>query len=197
MNSDPERGRGERPPSSADDRPAGCTADPVEDPTTGRTTDRTTDRTDDAAEVQLPPGWTRVAMPGFEHDVVVGVGGVFLLAVRGRDSERVRLYDRGLWVDGRRTHELADTDRQAAAVSTRLTDECGWHVACEPVIVVLSTDLVVRSRPDDVHVLHAHVLGRWLQHLPSRLTPQHVELVVAAATALGGRVAERREAPAA
>jgi hypothetical protein len=159
---------------------------------------------DDGADLVLPRAWSLVSVPGADHPVVVGPGGVVLLAVRRQSSERVRLYDRGLWVDGRRTHELTTTDHQAGVVSVVLSEACRWAVHCEPVVVVHTTDLVVRSRPDDVHVLHAHVLHRWLEHLPARLSDEEVEQVVDRAAALAtladdaaDRAVGSSEAPAA
>ena len=132
----------------------------------------------DDIEAHLPADWHLVLVGADELPVAVGPGGVFALIVRRPGDEPITVYDRGLFIRNRRSHALTSARTRAAVVSGELFRLLRTQIECSCVVVLPAGNLTVRSRPRDVHILHDHLLARWLSHLPRSLDDGQVLHIV-------------------
>jgi hypothetical protein len=132
----------------------------------------------DETELDLPPGWHLVRVGPQDQSVAIGPGGAYALIIRADDGAPVTLYDRALFVRNRRTNALLSATARADGATRALQELLGEPISCDPVVVVAGDELTVRSRPDDVHVLHDHLLNRWLSHLPRTFDDARVQHIV-------------------
>jgi hypothetical protein len=77
-------------------------------------------------------------------------------------------------VNGQRTEYLRNSRHEATRAARLLSTAAGIEVAVEPVIVVLSAKLTMKSAPDGVHVVAHDRVARWFKRRPTRLSPDTV-----------------------
>ncbi len=94
--------------------------------------------------------------------VVIGPGGVFTLNTKHHPGGRVWVAEQALMVNGQKTHYLRNSRHEAERASRLLSVAVGFHVAVEPIIVIVGADITRKADPDGVHVVPREALRRWL-----------------------------------
>jgi hypothetical protein len=118
--------------------------------------------------------------------VVIGPGGVFVIAAQHDARETICLGGDMLLVDGRRVHHVRDSREDAADVSARLTDAVGFPVPVTALVMIVGDRrFVVPSQPDDSVVRVATPGGglRWMRRHSVEWTEYGVDRIRAAARA--------------
>ncbi len=135
----------------------------------------------------LGDGWTVVhSVPvgtrGSDIDhVVVGAAGVFTINSKNHEGARVWVASRRLLVNGQKTDHLRNSRYEAARTHKLLSDAIGADVPVRSVIAIVGAkDITTREQPDDVAVLSASQLVRWLKRQKPALDPAQVAAVAAA-----------------
>lgn len=133
---------------------------------------------------RLPHGW-HVLHPvpvGQRADdrvhLVVGPGGVFVLDTKFHPSSKIWSNGEALWVNGRRTHELASSRYAATRASAVLAETVGIPVAADSVVVMVGSGLTKAGEPDGVHLVYLELLVRWFKARPAVLSDDTVALIV-------------------
>jgi hypothetical protein len=133
---------------------------------------------------RLPQGW-HVMHPvpvGQRADdrvhLVIGPGGVFTLDTKFHPSSKVWSNGEALWVNGRRTHELASSRYAATRASAVLGEAVGFAVPVESVVVMVGSGLTKAGEPDGVHLVYLELLVRWFKGRPAVLSDDTVALIV-------------------
>ncbi|WP_454151545.1 nuclease-related domain-containing protein [Microbacterium lacticum] len=118
----------------------------------------------------LADDWTVVhAVPigtkGSDTDhVVVGAAGVFTINTKHHEGARVWVASRRLLVNGQKTDHLRNTRFEASRTATLLSSRAGFDVPVRGAIVIVGArEIKVREQPDDVAVVAATQLARWLR----------------------------------
>ncbi len=101
--------------------------------------------------------------------VVIGPGGVFTINTKNHRGKRVSVSSRGVWLSGHRQHYLRNSEHEATRASRLLSDACGFPVMVSGVLVIFAGDLHRKEQPQDVTVLAAGELRRWLKKRPQVL----------------------------
>lgn len=133
---------------------------------------------------RLPDGW-HVLHPvpvGQRADdrvhLVVGPGGVFTLDTQFHPSSKIWSNGEALWVNGRRTHELASSRFAADRAGEVLTRAVGVPVVAESVVVMVGSGLASAGEPDRVHLVYLELLVRWMKAREHVLAPDAVDAIV-------------------
>jgi Nuclease-related domain len=116
-----------------------------------------------------------VGAPGADIDhVVVGPGGIFTLNTKNHRGKRIWISQRTFLVNGQRTDYLCNSRHEATRAARLLSAAAGFEVVVEPVVVVLAAELTIKTPADGIHVVAHTKAARWLNHLPTRLSPDVV-----------------------
>lgn len=118
----------------------------------------------------LDDGWTvlhsiPVGTRGSDIDhVVLGAAGVFTINAKNHQGARVWVGSRRILVNGQKTDHLRNTRYEAARTQELLSAAIGTEVPVRGVIAIVDAkEVTVREQPDDVAVLGAAQLVRWLK----------------------------------
>ncbi|TFD46671.1 NERD domain-containing protein [Cryobacterium sp. TMT1-2-1] len=132
----------------------------------------------------LPPEWTVLhALPigarssAIDH-LVVGPGGVFTISTKHFGSKVIGVGKHGMTVAGRPVPSIRAAEFEAARVTTLVRERMPLVAPVQPVIAVVEPkQLIIHDRPEQVKVVHAGDLRRWLMQLQPVLTePELMEL---------------------
>jgi hypothetical protein len=116
--------------------------------------------------------------------VVIGPGGVFTVSSRNHQGKKVWVSGDILMVNGFRQPAIRDSRYKADRASRLLSNAVGFHVEVQGVVVLVGTiKETIKEQPRDgaVHVSTPRTARRWIQHQPSRLTPDVVDRIYAMA----------------
>jgi len=114
--------------------------------------------------------------------LVVGPGGVFAVFDKYHPRADFRVIGDTVRVDGKDMPYLDELREDADTVSRRLSRACGFHVEVTPVLAVVGTEEVALSpHPEDVGVVTAKRLPKWLGAHPKVIESDLVEVVSDAA----------------
>ena len=126
----------------------------------------------------LPAGWFVVAAGevdlleagGCDADhLVIGPGGAFIIRLYHQPAAKVWVSERCMTINGRTSDQLGDARLEARRAGGRLTEECGFDVTVQSVLVMIGATVQTVSRPAEVHVRAQHDLRDWLCLQPVRL----------------------------
>jgi hypothetical protein len=110
--------------------------------------------------------------------LVVGPGGVFAVFDKYHPRADFRVIGDTVRVDGKDMPYLDELRDDADTVSRRLSRACGFHVEVTPVLAVVGTDeLALSPHPEDVGVVTAKKLPKWLSAHPKVLDGDLAEIV--------------------
>lgn len=132
---------------------------------------------------RLPSAWKvlRAIRLGRRRSVdhlVVGPAGVFAVFDKYHPRADFRVIGDTVRVDGKDLPYLDELRDDADTVSRRLSRACGFHVDVTPVLAVLGTDDVALSpHPEDVGVVKAKRLTKWLAGHPPVLERDLVDII--------------------
>jgi hypothetical protein len=112
--------------------------------------------------------------------IVVGPGGLFVLNTKHHSGKTVFVNDRALWVSGRKTHYISNSESEAASVTRIVRGRLPWAPDVRPVIVVVDTKAVNQKRaPLVVEVQGGRTVARWLRKQKTELTADAVDQLIA------------------
>ena len=134
---------------------------------------------------QLSDDWTVVnsvplgAGDGELDHLVIGPGGVFVLATRNYRGLRVRAGGNILAVDGHKTEEIRAIRYAERRATDVLRQAIGAHVTISPVIVVADcASLTIESKAPAVPVLSIDRIPRWFHNRDRVLSDAAVKRIV-------------------
>lgn len=132
----------------------------------------------------LPPEWTVLhALPlgarncAIDH-LVVGPGGVFTITTKHHSGRVVGVGKKGMTVSGRPVPNMRTAEQEAERVTNLVRQMMPLVAPVQPVIAVVDPkELIIHERPEQVKVIDARDLRRWLMQLQPVLTePELMEL---------------------
>lgn len=107
--------------------------------------------------------------------VVVGPAGVFTINTKFHEDARVWVGSRRLLVSGQKTDHLRNTRYEVARTHKLLSAAIGSEVPVRGAIVIVGAkEIQIREQPEDVAVLGAPQLVRWLRKQKPLLEPARV-----------------------
>ncbi|AXA95226.1 nuclease-related domain-containing protein [Microbacterium sp. PM5] len=116
--------------------------------------------------------------------VVVGAAGVFTINSKFHEGARIWVGSRRLLVSGQKTDHLRNTRYDVARTQKLLEAVIGSSVPVRGAIVIVGAkEITIREQPDDIAVLTAPQLVRWLKKQKPILEPTQLAVVVAAVRA--------------
>ena len=136
---------------------------------------------------KLGDGWhvihsVPVGNKGADIDhVVIGLPGVFTLNTKNHLGGRASVTSKAIYVNGKYQPYLAKSRAEGTWATKSLRVACGIDVVVHPVIVVMATDLRVKSAPEGVSVVGRKRIAQWLLNQPPIFDPPAVEDIYAAA----------------
>jgi hypothetical protein len=116
--------------------------------------------------------------------IVIGPGGVFTVSCRNHQGKKAWVSGDILMVNGFRQPAIRDSRYNAGRASRLLSSAVGLDVEVRGVVVLFGTvKETIKEQPRDgaVHVSTPRAARRWIQHQPSRLTPEEVDRIYAVA----------------
>ncbi|MGO4690636.1 nuclease-related domain-containing protein [Glaciibacter sp. 2TAF33] len=118
---------------------------------------------------RLPPEWTAFhALPigknGSDIDhLVIGPGGIFTINTKHHAGKSVWVAGRTLMVSGQKQSHIRNADYEAGRVTKLLRQRMPQLPSAQPVLAIVNPkSLKIKARPDQVKVLDATALRRWL-----------------------------------
>ena len=133
----------------------------------------------------LPEGWHLVAGVDLgdrrrvvEH-VIVGPGGVFVVAAAEHPTDRIWVRGDGFLVNGQWMPYLRELRREIGRVDRVLSTAVGASVSVSGVVVLVAdvARCAIKRQPDDVHVAAPGTLTAWLATLPRSIDESTVTRV--------------------
>lgn len=116
--------------------------------------------------------------------VVVGAAGVFTINSKFHEGARIWVGSRRILVNGQKKDHLRNTRYEVARTQKLLEAVIGSSVPVRGAIVIVGAkEITIREQPDDVAVLSAPQLVRWLKKQKPSLEPTQLAAVVAAVRA--------------
>jgi hypothetical protein len=135
---------------------------------------------------RLPEGWhvfhdVPIGERGANIDhLVVAPTGVFTLNSKNRRG-RVSVTAHTFRVNGYRSDDLLKATKEAERASRLLGAALGHPVVVHAALVVIADELEIKQQPPDVRVGGPRGIKRWLERLPSVLSPREVIEIAAVA----------------
>ena len=109
--------------------------------------------------------------------VVIGPGGVFTINTKNHRGKRVSVSSRGVWVTGHWQPYIRNSEHEADRASRILSSACGLPVQVTGVVVILAESFRRESSPEDIAILGAGELRRWLKKRSQLLDAETVASV--------------------
>jgi len=106
--------------------------------------------------------------------VVIGPPGVFTLNTKNHLGGRVSVNAKTVYVNGTHQPYIAKSRAEGKRATKLLSAACGHSITARPVIIMAS-DLRIKSSPEDVDVVGRKRISKWLAAQPMRLTRNSVE----------------------
>jgi hypothetical protein len=113
--------------------------------------------------------------------VVIGPAGVFTLNTKNHLGKRVTVYEYAIYVSGTKQPYLSKSRAEGKRSSKILSTACGFEVMVMPVVVIMASELVFKSSPNDVNVVGRRKIADWIGRRPSQLSPDQIESIYAVA----------------
>ncbi len=114
--------------------------------------------------------------------IVIGPAGVVTLNTKHHAGQSVWIAGRTFLVAGQKQPYIRNAEHEAQRAGRRLTAQLGYPVPVTPLVVLVDPKTVtVKEKPEQVVVLPATQLTRWLKRRPPVLTPAQVQDVLAVA----------------
>ncbi|GHD79757.1 nuclease-like protein [Salinibacterium amurskyense] len=139
--------------------------------------------------LQLGPEWAVLhAVPVGKGDsdidhVVIGPAGVFTINTKRHPGKKIWVGERMLMVAGQKTDHLRNSRHEAKRAAKLLTKATGFPVDVHPVLAIVEpASFTFRQRPQDVSVMDARRLPRWLKRRRAVLAPDELAAIIDAAT---------------
>ena len=139
--------------------------------------------------LQLGPEWAVLhAVPVGKGDsdidhVVIGPAGVFTINTKRHPGKKIWVGERMLMVAGQKTDHLRNSRHEAKRAAKLLTKATGFPVDVHPVLAIVEpASFTFRQRPQDVSVMDARRLPRWLKRRRAVLAPDGLATIIDAAT---------------
>ncbi len=124
----------------------------------------------------LPPEWTSFhALPigkeGADIDhIVIGPGGVFTINTKHHAGKRVWVGGRTVMVSGQKQPYIRNSEYEAGRVTKLLRERMPLLPAAQPVLALVNPKtLTIKTKPEQVKVVAATGLRRWLLKRPAVL----------------------------
>lgn len=137
---------------------------------------------------RLGPEWTVLhSVPFGSKDsdidhVVIGPAGVFTVNTKNHSGQNVWVAGTTFLVAGHRTNHIRNTRHEFARAGKLMSAAASTPITARGVIVVVEPrKLTIKEAPDDVTVVTASRLVRWLRKQPTVFTPEQAAWVVDAA----------------
>lgn len=112
--------------------------------------------------------------------VVVGAAGVFTINTKLHEGARIWVGSRRLLVNGQKTDHLRNTRYEIERTRKLLSTAAGIDVPVRGAIVIVGAkEITIREQPEDVAVLAAPQLLRWLKKQKPLLNPAKLTAVTA------------------
>ncbi|WP_256359913.1 nuclease-related domain-containing protein [Cryobacterium shii] len=131
----------------------------------------------------LPPEWTvfhsvvSAAKSNADH-LVIGPGGIFTISTKHHGGTQVRVGKHDMSVDGEKVHYLRAAEFAAERVTELVQARMPLLAPVQPVIAFVNPEqLVIMEKPEQVKVIDAGDLRRWLVNLHPVLTAGEVQEV--------------------
>lgn len=134
---------------------------------------------------RLGPEWTVLhAVPvgtgasDIDH-VVIGPAGVFTINTKRHRGKKIWVGDRMLMVSGQKTDHLRNSRHEAKRAAKLLTKATGISVEVHPVLAIVEpASFTFRQRPQDVSIMDARRLPRWLKRRRAVLAPDELASII-------------------
>lgn len=136
---------------------------------------------------KLGPGWRVIhSVPVGPNDtdidhVVIGPPGVFTLNTKNHLGKRVTVYEYAIYVSGVKQPYLSKSRAEGRRGSRILSSACGFEVVVNPVVVIMSDELVLKGSPKQVNVVGRRKVVDWLDRRPTQLSPGRIESIYSVA----------------
>lgn len=131
---------------------------------------------------RLGPEWQVVhALPvgsaGSDVDhVVVGPGGVFTINTKHHEGQNVWVGSRRMLIAGHASDHLRNSRHEARRVAKMLSQAARRPVSVRPIVAIVAAGRITfKERPEDVAVLRATELVRWLKRQAAALAVDDVD----------------------
>ncbi|MBH0109595.1 NERD domain-containing protein [Salinibacterium sp. NG22] len=138
--------------------------------------------------LQLGPEWAVLhAVPVGKGDsdidhVVIGPAGVFTINTKRHRGKKIWVGERMLMVAGQKTDHLRNSRHEAKRAAKLLTKATGIPVGVHPVLAIVEpASFTFRQRPQDVSIMDARRLPRWLKRRRAVLAPDELARIIDAA----------------
>lgn len=113
---------------------------------------------------------------------LVGPGGAYAISPKPHPSSTVHVSDASIKVDDQQTEYIQLARQSARHASRQLSEECGFEVPVDPVIVFVDAEqLVIEGNPDGLAVATFPQLRGWVRSLPAVWPEEMVAAVYEAA----------------
>jgi hypothetical protein len=104
------------------------------------------------------------------NHVAIGPPGVFTINTKNHSGNKVWVGEHAILVNGQKTDYLRTSRFEAERASKLLSAACGFSVAVQPVIVIMSAGMVIKAKPADVYVVGRKDIATWLSKRPPMIT---------------------------
>ena len=113
--------------------------------------------------------------------VVIGPPGVFSLNTKNHLGGRVTVTSKAIYVNGTFQPYLAKSRAEGKRATKLLTTSCGYEVIVQPLIVVMASELKIKSVTEGVHVVGRNQITGWLLNQHQTIMPEEVDAIYAEA----------------
>ncbi|MGO4103388.1 nuclease-related domain-containing protein [Leifsonia sp. YAF41] len=134
----------------------------------------------------MPPDWAvfhalPVGTKGADIDhLVIGPGGIFTINTKHHNGKAVWVAGRTLMVSGQKQQYIRNAEFEAKRVSKMLTERMPQLAPAQPVLALVNPkSLSIKKQPENVKVLTAGGLWRWLLARPTVMSADEVHELAA------------------
>lgn len=114
--------------------------------------------------------------------VVIGPGGVFTLNAKHHPGAKIWVAGNTVMVNGQRQPYVRNSAHEARRAGRLLSAVCGFPVTAVGVVVpVGAEDVVIKTPPEEVHVIYRRALTQWLRERPGVVSEVDIARIYAAA----------------
>jgi hypothetical protein len=113
--------------------------------------------------------------------VVIGPPGVFTLNTKNHLGGRVSVNAKSVYVNGTYQPYVAKSRAEGKRATKLLSAACGYDVVAHPLIVIMASDLRIKSSPAGVNVIGRKQISKWLARQPPILSSGSVDAIYSVA----------------